>query len=56
MYERIGSYLRRNLVNLYQDEERKFNEKVKNVFRIYKGNIKRFNEIFESSFKSEITP
>ncbi|CDW91715.1 UNKNOWN [Stylonychia lemnae] len=56
IYERIGSYLRRNLINMYQDEERKFNEKVKNIHRIYKGNLKRFNEIFESNFKTDITP
>ena len=56
MYERIGAYLRRSLMSMYEDEEKKFNEKVKAIYRIYKGSIKRFNEVFDSNFKTEITP
>eukprot|EP00347_Sterkiella_histriomuscorum_P000874 403374192 len=56
MYERIGAYIRRNLISMYEEEERKFNDKVKSILRLYKGSIKRFNEAFDSSFKTEITP
>jgi hypothetical protein len=29
IYERIGAYMRKNLDNMYKDEQSKFNEKVK---------------------------
>ena len=44
IYERIGAYMRKNLINMYRDEEFKFNEKAKKLFRVYKSNIKEFNQ------------
>ena len=43
IYERIGAYMRKNLINMYRDEDWKFNEKVKKLYRVYKSNIKEFN-------------
>ena len=56
IYERIGAYLRKSLIKLYGDSERSFNEKVRNIFRLYKGNLPRFNEVFECNFQTEVTP
>lgn len=48
--------MRKNLINMYRDEEFKFNEKAKKLFRVYKSNIKEFNQALQSSFKTDITP
>jgi hypothetical protein len=56
MYERIGAYTRKNLIHMYFDEERKFNNRVASLYKIYKHNIKKFNEIMQSDFKSDFTP
>ena len=56
IYERIGAYLRRTLVGFYVEEEKRFNEKVRSIFKLYKGHPKRFNEVFGSNFKNEIIP
>jgi hypothetical protein len=41
---------------MYREEERKFNEKVKQLYKLYKTNIKRFNDIISSDFKTDIIP
>jgi hypothetical protein len=56
MYERIGAYTRKNLIHMYFDEERKFNNRVASLYKIYKHNIKKFNEIMQSDFKADFTP
>lgn len=56
IYERIGAYMRKNLINMYSDEEWKFNEKVKKLYRLYKSNIKEFNAVMSSNFKTDISP
>lgn len=44
IYERIGAYMRKNLINMYEDEERKLNHKMKMLFKLYQNNIKKYNE------------
>ena len=56
IYERIGAYMRKNLINMYRDEDWKFNEKVKKLYRVYKSDIKQFNQALSSAFKTDITP
>ena len=56
MYERIGAYTRKNLIHMYFDEERKFNNRVASLYKLYKHNIKKFNEIMQSDFKTDFTP
>ncbi len=41
---------------MYYDEERKFNNRVASLYKIYKHNIKKFNEIMQSDFKTDFTP
>ena len=48
--------MRKNLIHMYYDEERKFNNKVASLLKIFKNNIKKFNEIMQSDFKSDFSP
>lgn len=48
--------MRKNLINMYQDEERKLNDKMRHLFNLYKTNLKQFNEAIHSDFKTEILP
>ena len=48
--------MRKNLINMYQDEERKLNDKMRYLFNLYKTNLKQFNEAIHSDFKTEILP
>lgn len=41
---------------MYFDEERKFNTRVSQLFKTYKTNIKKFNDIMQSDFKTDFTP
>ena len=56
IYERIGTYLRKSLIALYTDEETRFNDKLRQLQRLYKTNVRKFNEVFGSAFKSEVVP
>lgn len=56
IYERIGAYMRKNLVELYQEEERRLADKMRQLHAVYKSNLRQFNEALQADFKSEITP
>lgn len=46
IYERIGTYLRKTLIGLYEEEERKFNNKVVALYKMYNNDLKQFNNFF----------
>jgi predicted helicase len=56
IYERIGAYMRKNLIKMYEDEERQLGLKMKALYDLYKSDLKKFNEVFGSEFKTEIVP
>ena len=56
IYERIGTYMRKNLQSLYVEEDRRLNDKVKQLYNVYKTDISKFNEIMQSDFKSQLQP
>lgn len=43
--------MRKNLIKMYEDEERKINDKMRQLYNLYKTDFKRFNEVFGSDFK-----
>ena len=37
--------MRKNLISMYEDEEKKLNQKMKLLFKLYQTNLKKYNEI-----------
>ncbi|TNV77955.1 hypothetical protein FGO68_gene5268 [Halteria grandinella] len=54
IYERIGAYVRKNLTKQYEEEESKLTSKMRQLYTLYKSDLKSFNEFMGSDFKSEI--
>jgi hypothetical protein len=45
--------MRKNLITMYEDEERRLNEKMRALYALFKGNLRRFNDIFQSELKPD---
>lgn len=56
VYERVGTYLRRQLINLYQQEETAFVKKCIELLALFKKDIMKFNQLFNSNLLPNMKP
>ena len=56
IYERIGTYLRKSLITLYQKEETDFTHKCQALVHIFKTDIMKFNSIFSCNLLPNMKP
>jgi hypothetical protein len=56
IYERIGSYLLKQLVSLYLPDELDFRSRAFKLHELYMRDLQAFNELFQSELPADLTP
>lgn len=56
MYERIGNYLLKSLVSIYDSQELAFKRKCLAIYEISRSDRKHFNEVFHCELPAQLVP